>query len=129
MLEPMTAINVSTVVTDVISSIGDYMKTREVQKTERERVKASLKAITLKLETDREKFQLYLEHSFSEREKLYQRFDQLLKKSMELQDVELSKLALNAMLTVYSKNALEGFDHVSNGQEMTLLQNGVKNFL
>jgi hypothetical protein len=112
-----------------IDSITDYLKEREEQETERQRVEACLQAITKKMETDRRKFEMYLNKSFEEREKLYQKVDGLLQASIEKNNVEMSKLALNFMINVYNKNPMDGFQNTLDGVSADLLSAGTKNYL
>ncbi|KOF57475.1 hypothetical protein AGR56_13935 [Clostridium sp. DMHC 10] len=114
---------ISTIVKETIGSITDYLKHREIEKTERERVRATLRAVTAKFENDRKMFELYLNKSFDERARLYESGEKLLQKAMKDQDIETTKLALNFMLSVYDKNPIDGFSLEGGPLNMSLLSN------
>lgn len=121
--EVYAASEISTIVKETIGSITDYLKHREVEKTERERVRATLRAITAKFENDRRMFKDYLDKSFNDRERLYEIGEELLQKAMNDQDMETTKVALNFILGVYNKNPLDGFSLESGPLNMSLLSN------
>ena len=105
-LQSMDLVNL---ITQTIDSTTDYLKAKEIEETERQRVIACLNAITKKMETDRRNFELYVKESFAEREKLYQKMDEVINKGLENNDQELIKIASNFILNVYNKNPLDGF--------------------
>jgi hypothetical protein len=117
------------VISTTVSSITEYLKHKEEHKTERERIEACLNAITKKMETDRLKFESYMNKSFAEREKLYQRVDGLLNVSIAKGDVEMCKLALNFIISVYNKNPMDGYKESLQDVNSNLLSSGVKNYL
>lgn len=119
--EIYAASEISQIVKGTIDSITDYLKHREVEKTERERVRATLRAITAKFENDRKMFEAYLNKSFDERARLYESGESLLQKAMNDHDMETTKVALNFMLGVYNKNPLDGFSIESGPLNMSLL--------
>lgn len=121
--EIYAASEIGLIVKETIGSITDYLKQREVERTERERVRATLRAITAKFENDRKMFEAYLEKSFDERSRLYENGEKLLKKAMKDNDMETTKVALNFMLGVYNKNPLDGFSIKSGQLNMSLLSN------
>ena len=112
------------IATESIKVFGEYMQCKEIEKTERARIRAALQAITQKIEADKEEFLNFIEKSFHERENLYKRADKVLCKAIEDADQEMVKLALNFMATVYHKNPLDGFD-----QSKDYLSGGIKNYL
>ena len=78
-LQSMDLVNL---ITQTIDSTTDYLKAKEIEETERQRVIACLNAITKKMETDRRNFELYVKESFAEREKLYQKMDAVINKGI-----------------------------------------------
>ena len=121
--EIYAASEIGSIVKETIGFITDYLQQREVEKTERERVRATLRAITAKFENDRKMFESYLEKSFDERARLYESGEKLLQKAMKDNDMETTKLALNFMLEIYNKNPLDGFSIESGPLNMSLLSN------
>src|SRR4051812_46949310 len=99
-MNPVVLNEVGKLATESIKILGDYLKTRESEKTERARIRATLAAITKKIEADKEIFVNFIEKSFAERESLYQRADKVLNKALEAADPEMAKIALNFMATV-----------------------------
>ncbi|UII56552.1 hypothetical protein LS684_03455 [Cytobacillus spongiae] len=116
------SMDVVNLITQTIDSTTNYLKAKEVEETERQRVIACLNAITKKMEVERRNFELYVKESFAEREKLYQRMDEVIHKGLETNDIEMIKIASNVMLNVYNKNPLEGYKDVSQGVQMNVLQ-------
>lgn len=129
-LTVLEAAEISKVVSKAIDAAADYAKEREFQKTERKRIRACLEAVTKQIESNRIKFEQYMESSFAEREKLYKRVDSMLNRAVEIGDIEMGKLALNFMLNVYNKNPMEGFEKaVENAGNNLLSNNNIKGYL
>lgn len=124
-VNPLALQEAGKLVTESIKSFGEYMKTREIEKTERIRIAAVLTAVTEKINADRAIFELYIANSFEERERLYQQADKVLNKAIENADTEMMKIALNYTINIYNKNPLDGFD--LNSQDA--LSSGMKSFL
>jgi hypothetical protein len=108
-VNPLIAAEAGKLLKEIIVTTGDYLKHRETEKTERARVQAALKVAIRKIEANKEVYVQYITSTFDEREKLYVRFDALLKKAIEVNDFETSKLAMQFMLDVYNRNPMEGF--------------------
>lgn len=126
---PLVVTEISKLVTHTIDSATDFLKSREIEKTERQRIVACLNAITAKIQSERKKFEDFIEKSFEERERLFKTFEQLIHKGMENNDIELLKLASNCMLNVYNKNPLDGFKEISTDTPLNLLSQSVRNYL
>ncbi|MEE1130965.1 MAG: hypothetical protein UHX00_04955 [Caryophanon sp.] len=124
-MNPLVVMEVGKLVTQSIKSFGEYMNTREIEKTERIRIAAVLTAVTEKINADRAVFEMYIANSFEERERLYQMADKVLNKAIENADTEMMKIALNCTINIYNKNPLDGFD--LNSQDA--LSSGMKSFL
>jgi hypothetical protein len=105
----LNAMDIASVITETIDSATSYLKDREREITERQRLQSCLNAITAKIQMERGKFETYINKSFDERERLYKTMDLLIAKGMEENDIELIKHASNVMLNVYNKNPLDGF--------------------
>jgi hypothetical protein len=52
----------------------------------------------------------YLNHRFGERGKLYERYFQLVDTALELQNEEITRLALESILNVYQDNPVAGIE-------------------
>ena len=112
-VNPLVAVEMTKLATDTIKALGDYLKTHEVEETERARIRATLSTITEKINADQEVFVHFMNNSFTERERLYKMADKALNKAIEKADTEMMKLALNYTITVYNKNPLDGFEQKS----------------
>jgi hypothetical protein len=98
--------------------------------TERTRIRVCLEAVTKQIESNRIKFERFMESSFTEREKLYKRLDNMLVRAVEIGDTEMAKVALNFILTVYNKKPMEGLEVAIEGVGNNLLaKNDIKNYL
>lgn len=104
-------LDIASVVTETINSATSYLKAKEVEETERQRLISCLNAITLKIELERDKFEKFMEKSFSERERLYKSADKVLEKGLQENNMQLVTLASNLMMNVYNKNPLDGLDN------------------
>jgi hypothetical protein len=129
MITPGGIAEIGKVVSDTINSITDYMKCREYEITERQRIQACLRAITHQIDSNRIKFEQYMKASFAERELLYSRVDKLLNYAIEAGDVETAKLALNTILGIYHKDPMEGFGIALEPVNVNLLNKGFVNYL
>lgn len=112
MSDPSTVLagkEVGKIVNETVDSITGYLETKEREKTERARIRACLKAVTEKYKNDRIKFEKYMEKSFEEREKLYDRFEKLLDHAINENNSEIAQMATQAIITVYNKNPMQGF--------------------
>ncbi|MDE3839070.1 hypothetical protein C0966_06765 [Bacillus methanolicus] len=122
-------IEISKLITHTIDAATDYLKSKEIEKTERQRIVACLNAISAKIHTERKKFENFMEKSFAERERLYKTFDKLIQRGLENNDIEMLKLASNCMLNIYNKSPLDGFKDISNDTQLSFLNQSVRNFL
>ena len=106
---------------EIVNGLTDYAKCREQEQTERERVRAQLKAVTAMVEARKEILIRFMDHSFAERDRLYELAERVLTVATESGDVESARMALNFLATVYNKNPLEGVQDSISG--------GIKNYL
>jgi hypothetical protein len=119
------------VMCEAIDAMADYAKEKEMQNTERRRIAACLEAVKNQIESDRNKFELFLLESFKEREKLYSIVENTLNIATEKGDTEMAKLTLNFILQVYNKNPLDGLKSLLDGSKSNLLlgSNNIKNYI
>jgi hypothetical protein len=52
----------------------------------------------------------YLNHRFGERDKLYERYFQLIDTALELHSEEITRIALESILTIYQDNPCSGIE-------------------
>ena len=107
---PMVLVEGAKLATDLVQALTDYLKCVEIEKTEREKVRALLEITIKQIKSNQKKFTRYLDHSFHEREKLYNIADVVLKDAIARSDLEASKLVLNFILTVYQKDPMAGIE-------------------
>ncbi|WP_423408366.1 hypothetical protein AABM38_22410 [Heyndrickxia sp. MSNUG] len=115
-------LDIASVVTETINSATSYLKAKEVEETERQRLISCLNAITLKIELERDKFEKFMEKSFAERERLYSSADKVLEKGLQENNMQLVTLASNLMMNVYNKNPLDGLDNKMQDVKLEGLQ-------
>ncbi|MEA1011848.1 hypothetical protein U2H24_19615 [Bacillus cereus] len=128
MISNLQVVEISKVITQTVDAVTSYLKEKEVEKTERQRIIACLNVISHKLENERVKFETFMEKSFAERERLYQTMDALIVKGTMENDIELIKLATNCMLNIYHKNPIEGYSDVMEETQLNLLQ-PIRNYI
>ena len=104
-LNSQTAILMS--ITDItkesIRCFTDYAKCREHEKTERKRIKATLRAIQYQIDAQKEIYLKELDKNYEERNRLYDIAEKTQKKALELNDKEMLQLCFNLILDVYNK--------------------------
>lgn len=128
MISNLQVVEISKIITQTVDTVTSYLKEKEVEKTERQRIIACLNIISHKLENERVKFETFMEKSFAERERLYQTMDALIVKGTMENDIELIKLATNCMLNIYQKNSIEGYSNVIEETQLTVLQ-PIRNYI
>ncbi|PGX55651.1 hypothetical protein COE12_10285 [Bacillus anthracis] len=128
MISNLQVVEISKIITQTVDAVASYLKEKEVEKTERQRIIACLNVISHKLENERVKFETFMEKSFAERERLYQTMDALIVKGTMENDIELIKLATNCMLNIYHKNPIEGYSDVIEETQLNLLQ-PIRNYI
>lgn len=80
----------------------DYIKCREHEITERERIRACLNAVVEKINAQKDMYIKTIETNYTERKELYAKADAVLQKALEIQDMEMLKCTYNYILTVYN---------------------------
>ncbi|HFK1458745.1 TPA: hypothetical protein ACGXMC_004491 [Bacillus cereus] len=128
MISNLQVMEISKIITQTVDTVTSYLKEKEVEKTERQRIIACLNVISHKLENERVKFETFMEKSFAERERLYQTMDALIVKGTMENDIELIKLATNCMLNIYHKNPIEGYSDVIEETQLNVLQ-PIRNYI
>lgn len=80
----------------------DYMKCKEHEITERQRIRACLSAVIEKIGAQKDMYIKTIEKNYAERKELYTKADAALQKALELQDIDMLKCTYNYILTVYN---------------------------
>ncbi|MBQ9206211.1 MAG: hypothetical protein IJ158_05800 [Treponema sp.] len=87
--------------------------------TEREQIRAKSRAVCAMLHERREVMVNYLNHRFGERNKLYDGYFALIDRAMESGNDEVTRLALESLLQVYSALFVSGDDFMAQYGKMT----------
>jgi len=122
-MEAMAAAEAGKVLVKAFEAFTEYQKTREQEVTERQRIRATVEVAVKQIESNRIIFEKYMESSFNEREKLYKKVEDTLNTATARGDVEMAKLALNFIVTIYNKNPLEGIEKMQNSISAGAIRN------
>lgn len=90
---------------ETIRCFTDYAKCTEHEKTERKRILATLKAIELQINSQKEAFLKMLDMHYEERNKLYTLAEDVMQKALMENDKELLIYCCNFILNIYNGNA------------------------
>lgn len=80
--------------------------------TERELIRSKSQAVCTMLQEQREVMVSYLNHRFGERNKLYDGYFTLIDKAMESGNDDVTRLALESLLQIYSAPFASGIDDI-----------------
>lgn len=80
----------------------DYLKCKQHEATERQRIKATLSAINAKISAQKEVYIKTIETNYAERKELYSRADKVMKYALEMHDMEMVKCSYNYLLNIYA---------------------------
>lgn len=105
---PLIIAEAGKIVNELIVTYGRYKETQEKEKTERIRIRATLLALTKKIESETQIFQLFLEKRFEERHRLYDMAENLMKLGMKEKDSDLINSAINLIKFTYCEDPLNG---------------------
>lgn len=81
----------------------EYAKCREQEVTERKRIRAQLQAVNHWIDANKEIYLKQIETGAEERKMMYKAVEGVIEKATKEQDLEMLKVAMNFMLTVYQK--------------------------
>jgi hypothetical protein len=101
----------------VLQALAEYARTLEKEKSSRadiERKRASALSV---IRSQRHVMIEYLNHRFGERGKLYERYFRLVDAALELQNDEITRLALESILNVYQDNPVSGLEEFRQHME------------
>ncbi len=101
-----------------MNSMANYMSTKEVEKTERERIRKCFQVIMEKIDGQNKRAELVLEYNFKDKQEIYNRMDKLIDASIKNGDSEMAKLALDVMLKVFQKSPSSGLSDAMNTNDV-----------
>lgn len=102
--------NVAHVVGNVITEITNYLEVKEANITERKRISAALETATKIIEGETERFKLYIENEYKDKDRLYVSAEKLIDRGLEENNVTIISIGCNLMLNVFSKNPLKDYE-------------------
>ena len=89
---------------EITRCFTDYAKCKEHEKTERKRILATLKAIELQIDFQKEAFLKLLDKHYEERSKLYASVENWAQKALMEKDTEVLKICCDLISTIYNSN-------------------------
>jgi hypothetical protein len=111
---------------DVVEAYTDYLKVKEHEITERQRIRDCLMAVTEKIKNDKAVCEYYIQETFKERARLYSIAEKGLDHAIAGGDAGMAKLMVDLIAITYNKNPLDGFDHL---RSQLSGPGGIKNLL
>lgn len=88
---------------EAMNCFKEYAMCREQEVTERKRIRAQLQAVNHWIDANKEIYLKQIETGAEERKMMYKAVEGVIEKATKEQDLEMLKLAMNFMLTVYQK--------------------------
>ena len=79
-------------ITEVANIMNDYAKCRQEQITERQRIRAQLKAVTAQIQADKEKYIYAIDKFYEDKNRFYDIMEQALKNCEKCGDIEMMKV-------------------------------------
>jgi hypothetical protein len=95
---------------NVLQALTEYARTLEQEKSKRADIERKRTNALSVIRSQRQVMIEYLNHRFGERHKLYERYFQLIDTAMELQNDEITRLALESILNIYQNNPCAGLE-------------------
>ena len=86
------------VVTEVVNAVNDYAKCTQEQITERQRIRAGLKAMIAKIEADKEENIYTINKFYEDKKELYNFLEEVLINSQKVGDIEAMKTICDTLL-------------------------------
>lgn len=101
--------HIARTVSEVSKEISNYLQVREDNVTERKRISAALETATKLIEADMEKYRLYIDTQYKDKERLYYNAEKMIDKGLNENNVDMLNIGCNLMMGAFNKNPLEGF--------------------
>jgi hypothetical protein len=95
---------------NALQALTEYSRTLEKEKSSRADIERKRTTALSVIRSQRRMMIEYLNHRFGERGKLYERYFQLVDTALELQNDEITRLALESILNVYQDNPVAGIE-------------------
>lgn len=86
------------VVTEIVNAVNDYAKCTQEQITERQRIRAGLKAMIAKIEADKEENIYTINKFYEDKKELYNFLEEVLINSQKVGDIEAMKTICDTLL-------------------------------
>ena len=102
---------------NALQALTEYAKTLEKEKSSRSDIERKRTTALSVIRSQRHVMIEYLNHRFGERGKLYERYFQLVDTALELQNDEITRLALESILNVYQDNPATGIEDFKQRME------------
>jgi hypothetical protein len=102
---------------NAIQALTEYARTLEKEKSSRTDIERKRTTVLSVIRSQRHVMIEYLNHRFGERGKLYERYFQLVDAALELQNDEITRLALDSILNVYQDNPVAGIEEFRRHME------------
>lgn len=102
--ELLVAKMVSETATEITKIAADYAKCKQEQITERERIKAQLKAFTTQILAEKEKYIYGIKKYYESNQQIYTNLLDIVKSSCEKGDMESMKMAYEVLLQIYNSS-------------------------
>jgi hypothetical protein len=100
-----------------LQALTEYARTLEKEKSSRAGIERKRATAIAVIRSHRHVMIEYLNHRFGERGKLYGRYFQLVDTALELQNDEITRLALESILNVYQDNPVAGIEEFQRRME------------
>lgn len=94
-------------VTEISRIAADYAKCKQEQITERERIRAQLKAFTTQILAEKEKYIYGIKKHYEFKQQLFINFQNMMKYSIENKDEKMVEILSDLMLNFYDKGMEE----------------------
>ena len=85
-------------ITEVVNAVNDYAKCTQEQITERQRIRAGLKAVVAKIEAEKEQNIYTINKFYEDKNKVYSLLEEALINSQKVGDIETTKVICTTLL-------------------------------
>jgi hypothetical protein len=102
---------------NALQALTEYARTLEKEKSSRADIERKRETALSVIRSQRHVMIEYLNHRFGERGKLYERYFHLVDTAIELQNDEITRLALESILNVYQDNPVAGIEEFRQHME------------
>ncbi|MCI2254221.1 hypothetical protein L2D08_07580 [Domibacillus sp. PGB-M46] len=107
-VNPLVLAETGKIVNELIVTYGKYKEIQEKEQTERIRIRATLLALTKKIEAETQSFTFYLGKRFEERHRIYDIAEEMMQYGMREKDSDMIHAATALIKSTYSQDPLNG---------------------